>query len=176
MVLKPQDVLILLKVALLEGQEWTYPSLSRSLFMSVSEVHAALKRAEAARLVDLTRKTVRKQNLTEFLVHGVKYAYPVQRGRATRGVPTGYAAPPLAACFPHSLAPPPVWPTPDGAVRGYEFAPLYASVPQAAAQDSRLYEMLALVDAVRDGSAREAELAVVELRRRLQSTNTGEGT
>ena len=167
MMLKPQDVLVLLKVALLEGQDWTYPSLARSLYMSASEVHAALKRAEAACLVDLTRKTARKRNLTEFLVHGVKYAYPPERGGATRGVATGYAAPPLAACFPHSLAPPPVWPTPDGAVRGYEFAPLYASAPQAAAQDSRLYEMLALVDAIRDGSARAAELAVAELRRRL---------
>lgn len=52
-------------------------------------------------------------------------------------------------------------------MRGYALSPLYRSVPKAVERDPRLYELLALVDAVRDGRARERELAVKELSRRL---------
>ena len=105
--------------------------------------------------------------LLEFLVHGVKYAFPPKRGALTRGMPTGYAAPPLNKVIVGSSEPPPVWPFAEGTVRGEEFEPLYPSVPQAAARDSRLYELLALVDAVRDGRARERNLAAKELEARL---------
>lgn len=105
--------------------------------------------------------------LLEFLVHGVKYAFPPKRGALTRGMPTGYAAPPLNKVIVGSSEPPPVWPFAEGTVRGEEFEPLYPSVPRAAARDSRLYELLALVDAVRDGRARERNLAAKELESRL---------
>ena len=167
MMLKPQDVLICLKLALVEGQAWSYQSLADALFLSPSEAHAGARRAEAARLLDLRRKTVYRSALTEFLIHGVRYAYPPQRGGLTRGVPTGYAAPPLARQFSSVQGDPPVWPTLEGRVRGYEFAPLYPSVPKAAAGDEQLYELLALVDAIRDGRAREAALAAGELKARL---------
>jgi hypothetical protein len=42
-------------------------------------------------------------------------------------------------------------------------------VPKAVAHDDALYELLALVDAVRDGRARERELAVKELTARLDN-------
>jgi hypothetical protein len=167
MMLKPQDVLICLKIALQDTRTWSYQSLAEALFLSPSEVHAGAKRAESARLLDLSRKTVYRNALTEFLIHGVRYAYPPHRGGLTRGVPTGYAAPPLARQFSSVQGDPPVWPTPEGRVRGYEFSPLYPSVPKAAAGDIRLYELLALVDAIRDGRAREAGLAADELRIRL---------
>ena len=105
--------------------------------------------------------------LLEFLVHGVKYAFPPKRGALTRGMPTGYAVPPLNKVIVGSSEPPPVWPFAKGTVRGEEFEPLYPSVPQAAARDPKLYELLALVDAVRDGRARERNLAAKELEARL---------
>ena len=40
-------------------------------------------------------------------------------------------------------------------------------MPAAALQDSRLYEVLALVDAIRDGRARERNFATKELTSRL---------
>ena len=54
-------------------------------------------------------------------------------------------------------------------MRGLAFAPLYPSVPAAALQDSRLYELLALVDAIRDGRARERKFAAKELESRLDA-------
>lgn len=167
MMLKPQDVLILLKIALLRGQSWSYSSLANDLFISPSEAHAGARRAEAACLLDRQQRTVWKKSLTEFLIHGVKYVYPPIRGGLSRGMPTGYAAPPLSLQFKNVQGEPPIWPAANGVVRGYTFSPLYESVPRAAARDAALYEVLALVDAIRDGRARETELATQELKVRL---------
>ena len=170
MILKPQDVVVLLKLVVLRKEEWTYQRLAVELSISQSEVHAAVRRAVAARLMsNPTIATGRPiyAALLEFLVHGVKYAFPPKRGALTRGMPTGYAAPPLNKVIVGSSEPPPVWPFAEGTVRGEEFEPLYPSVPQAAARDSRLYELLALVDAVRDGRARERNLAAKDLEARL---------
>lgn len=169
MILKPQDIVVLLKIIALKGQKWTYALIAHELHMSASEVHAGAKRANTARLMDLNNKKPLRGALEEFLVHGVKYVYPALRGDITRGVPTSYGAPPLMDFFPQSDAFPPVWPDPEGKVRGYELAPLYRTVPRAVTADTDFYELLALVDAIRDGRAREATLAIQELKARLQS-------
>jgi hypothetical protein len=95
MILKPQDIFIMLKLVVRDGSEWSYPVLSYELSMSASEVHAGVKRAVNARLMDMHRKIPVKSNLLEFLIHGVKYAYPPDRGGITRGMATSYAAQPL---------------------------------------------------------------------------------
>ena len=122
---------------------------------------------------DATTKSGRpvRDALIEFLLHGVKYAYPPEYGALTRGVPTGYAAPPLNKVISGSSDPPPVWPYAEGNVRGTAFSPLYPSVPAAALQDPRLYELLALVDAIRAGRARERNLAAKELELRLDAAH-----
>ena len=86
----------------------------------------------------------------------------------TRGVPTSYAGPPLNASLTQSSDPPPVWPYPDGSVRGESFSPLYKSVPKAALKDHELYELLVLVDAIRGGRSRERQIAIKELDNRLK--------
>jgi len=60
-----------------------------------------------------------------------------------------------------------VWPYAKGTVRGISFLPLHRSVPEAALRNTELYEMQALVDAIRDGRAREREIAVRELTQRI---------
>lgn len=165
--LKPQDIFIMLKLVVWDRSEWSYPALSHELAMSASEVHAGVKRAAAARLMDMDRKIPVKSNILEFLIHGVKYAYPPDRGGITRGMPTGYAAQPLRDLIVQPDEPPPVWPDPEGQVRGYEFSPLYSSVPHACRVDQKLYELLALVDAIRDGRARERKIAIKEVQSRI---------
>lgn len=167
--LKSQDIFILLKIVVLGESRWSYASLAGDLFMSASEVHAGIKRVVTARLMDSHRGCPLKKSLEEFLIHGVKYAFPPDHGGLTRGVPTGYAAPPLNGMISLPNEPPPVWPDPDGDTRGYEFSPLYKSVPKAASIDKRLYELLAIVDAIRDGRARERNIAIKELKARLGS-------
>jgi hypothetical protein len=53
-----------------------------------------------------------------------------------------------------------VWPDKNGTVRGEALHPLYPTVPQAALRSKPLYELLAVFDAIRAGSARERALAV----------------
>jgi hypothetical protein len=170
MILKPQDVLVLLKLVVLGDSGWTYQRLASELSLSPSEAHAGVRRAVAARLMtDAKSATGRpiREALKEFLLHGLKYSFPPERGELTRGVPTGYAAPPLNKEIAQGNDPPPVWPHAQGTVRGYGLKPLYKSVPLAAERDPALYEWLALVDAIRDGRARERALATREIEARL---------
>ena len=165
--LKPQDIYILLKLLAWGKRDWTYQNLADELFMSASEVHAGIKRATSARLFDHHRKVPIKKSLGEFLIHGVQYAFPPIRGDITRGIATGYAAPPLNEYFQIGEELPPVWPDPEGKLRGYEFSPLYKTVTKAISNDLKLYEFLALVDAIRDGKAREKDRAIQEIKIRL---------
>ena len=105
----------------------------------------------------------------EFLIHGVKYAFPAQRGEVTRGIPTAHAAPPLSAQIAAGADLPPVWPAAEGEVRGTSFEPLHKMVPVAALKDPTLYALLALIDALRDGRVRERRIAERELVGRLRS-------
>jgi len=162
--LRPQDLVVATVLALPDMGAWTYASLAVRLELSASEAHAAVKRAGMARL--LRGRAVDRGALLEFLEHGVRYAFHAIRGAPTRGVPTGVLAPPLNALL--SAADGPVWPSADGTARGYALAPLYRTAPMAARRDATLHELLALIDALREGGARERELAMRELRRRLE--------
>src|SRR5262249_9481900 len=118
-------------------------------------------------LVRLDTREPNRHALLEFIVHGVKYAFPAERGALTRGMRTAHGAAPLAKAFAATSEPPPVWPDAQGDARGEALEPLYKSVPAAARADAELYEWLVLVDAIRAGRARERELATKELRKRL---------
>lgn len=169
MILKPQDIFILLKLIAIKRDNWSYSSLAHELYMSPSEVHAGIKRATIARLFDANRKRPVRKSLEEFILHGVKYAYPPEPGGLTRGIPTGYAGPPLNHIIGQSDEEPPVWPDPEGNILGFAFPPLFKSVPKAAAIDQKLYELLVLVDAIRGGRARERDIAARELEIRLNA-------
>ena len=105
---------------------------------------------------------VNTRNLAEFAVHGAKYAFPAERLPVALGVPTSHSAPAFAGVFaPGSDAW--VWPHPQGSVRGQGLTPLHPSVPYAAMQDEKLYDMLALFDALRVGRARERGMATERL-------------
>ncbi len=173
MILKPQDVVILLKLVAIGKADWSFSTLSANLFMSPSEVHAGIHRATAANLAVkiIDRVTPAVRSLEEFVVHGIRYVYVPDRGEITRGMPTLHAGPPLSQMIVASNDPPPVWPDAEGSVRGQSFSPLYKSVPKAARQDRQLYELLVLTDAIRGGRAREREIAIKEISKRLKNYN-----
>ena len=166
--LRPQDVLVVAKLLTYRGARPPMAQMGTELSISPSEVHGALKRLEQARLIANDCRLI-LQAVEEFLVHGVKYAFPARRGGVTRGVPTSYAAAPLSRMIVASADLPPVWPHPEGSVRGVSLEPLYRSAPAAALRDPALHELLALIDAMRDGKARERKLAEVELSTRIHS-------
>ena len=170
MILKPQDVVILLKLVTIGKEDWSFSTLSAALFMSPSEVHAGVHRAIAAKLATKISDRIIPaiRSLEELVIHGLRYVFVPDRGEITRGMPTLHAGPPLSQMLVSSNDPPPVWPDPEGNVRGQSFSPLYKSVPKAAKQDHQLYELLVLVDAIRGGRPREHEMAKKEISKRLR--------
>ncbi len=154
--IKGQDIAILLKLATDGGKQKPYARLAADLGLSSSEVHAGVLRLSGAGLVDAAHKRVRTSGAIEFLRHGLKYVFPLERrGGLCRGVPTAHAAPCAEGVFTGDGEPPPVWPDADGTVRGLGVIPLYRAASKAARKDDRLYELLALADLLRGGRARE---------------------
>src|SRR6267142_6586179 len=169
--LKPQDVVVALKLCTYPDARPAMSIIANDLSLSPSEVHGAIGRLRASRLLHGPNSKDRPNisALEEFLVHGLKYVFPAEHGEVTRGIPTSYAAEPLKSEIAVSNDLPPVWPWRDGDTRGVGLEPLYKNVPRAALRDPALYELLALVDAIRDGRVRERNLAERDLVHRLKS-------
>ena len=166
--LKPQDLVVLLKLVLTSREPFTYASIGKALFISPSEVHASLARSRVAQLVTSHQTgeiAVAQGALRELLLHGARFVFPGVTGTLVRGIATAHASPALRDLFVQSEEPPPVWPYTKGTTRGIALHPLYPTVPRAAEKDPRLYHALALFDALRIGRARERDLASVELSR-----------
>jgi hypothetical protein len=89
-------------------------------------------------------------------------------GANRRGIPTSFGAPPLSAQISAAPGEAPVWPHAQGEARGPSLSPLHAHVPEAALADPALYELLALIDAIRTGRSRERTLAQKLLSDRLR--------
>lgn len=168
--LKPQDLAIALKLVVLRGERLPYRELGQKMRLSQFEAHAATHRLLAARLVVELEGVIRPvaAALEPFMLYGAPYAFPPVRGEMTIGFPTAYGVSPLKETVLFSDENPPVWPHPEGTHRGLTLQPLYESLPLAAQDDKALYELLALLDALRIGQARERELAAGMLQERLR--------
>jgi hypothetical protein len=171
--LKPQDVVVLLKIAA-APPGWTIQSASEDLGLSLSAVHRSLRRLEGAGLFDPHSRHVNVAPAHEFLQHGLRYVMPPRFRGETRGIPTGVGAPPLRDRLAPSNSLPPVWPHPFGTERGIALEPIHRSVPEAARRDPDLAASLALVDALRMGDARVRELAGEEILNRLAGRGSPE--
>ena len=163
--MKPQDVVVLLKIIALNNDNWQQIPLAQSLKMSQSEVSQSVARSKFAGLLDDSSKRVMRQALFDFLQYGLAVVFPAKPGAVVRGIPTAHSAAPLAKEI--SSVEDYVWPFAKGNVRGHGITPLYATVPQAALNDEQLHALLALADALRVGKAREKKIAVQELKNRI---------
>lgn len=163
--MRPQDVVVVLKLILEQGTLWTQTSLSRDLHLSQSEISESIARSSFARLVFDKGRMVQRLALIDFIQYGLPYVFPQQPGMVQRGFPTAHSAPPLSEEIVSDEKY--VWPSAKGIARGHSILPLYPSVVQVIQSDASMYELLALVDAVRVGRARERSLAMDMIRSRL---------
>ena len=111
-----------------------------------------------------------RANLVRFVVHGLPFAFPARLGEVTRGVPTAWACPELKETTLWTLLVEelvPVWPDPEGTVKGRAIEPLHGGVPRAVQADKELYALLALIDVLRVGRARERAFAEEELQKSI---------
>jgi hypothetical protein len=159
--MRPQDIVVLLKIISLGSIDWQFKDLSKQLFLSTSEISESVNRSYIAGLLDHTKKKVRKQSLLEFLQYGLHYVFPQQQGTIVNGIPTAHAHPYMKQFFESEL--PYVWADIKGRERGLSVEPLYPKQVEAIKNDEILYKLLALVDVIRIGKSREIEIAIKEL-------------
>ncbi|TGQ84065.1 hypothetical protein EN850_00175 [Mesorhizobium sp. M8A.F.Ca.ET.207.01.1.1] len=186
--MKSQDIVVLLKLISLQEQDgqggsgqpqwgfhgedpYSVRSLESLVGISKTEINASIKRSLSSGLAIKDRETGRanpnRRNLHNFIVHGLKFVFPVKPGAMTRGIPTAFAAPMLKNMLVSGGEYIYIWPFAEGRDIGQSVEPLFRSVPEAVQKDDRLYEYLALVDAIRLGNQREAGLAGERLSERL---------
>ncbi len=163
--MRPHDIVVLLKIASKGNKPWMMKDLSVELGISASEISESLNRSAIAGLISKDKMRLMKLSILDFLEHGLRYVYPQQAGAKVRGIPTAHAAPPLNLEIDSSE--PYVWPYGEGTVRGESIEPLHSKVPEACLKDPIFYEYMALCDALRVGKAREKNMAIQELKRRL---------
>jgi hypothetical protein len=163
--MKPQDLVILLKIIILKNKEWKVTELASALFLSQSEVSKALERLVFSGLLDESKRVPSKNAIYDFIVNAVKFSFPVRPGRLLKGIPTSQRANPLNSKIVSDDKY--VWAHLKGSVKGESIEPLYEKAPDAALIDPKLYEMLALIDALRVGKVREQEIAKEELKKRI---------
>jgi len=148
---------------------YTVRALAASLSLSKSEVSNALTRCRDIGLVTLGYEDglpkANSRALLDLVANGLKYVFPVRPGATVRGIPTGFAAPILEGKVMSGGDLIPVWPDPKGKKKGQAVAPIYKTVPEAVKRDYLLCHYLALVDAIRLGSPREADVANQLLRK-----------
>lgn len=166
-VLKGEDILLLLKLASSDRDDWTVRDLEVATTIPKSSVQRSLERLNEAGLLKPDNRAAKIAQAEEFLLHGMRYVFPAPLGAATRGIPAAWAAEPLAAQFADSGELPPVWPHLHGPVRGQTLEPLHRTSINAAAKDPNLAELLALVDGMRAGDARVRGVASELLSDRL---------
>jgi predicted transcriptional regulator len=163
--MRPQDIIILLKITALGNRKWLMKDIANELFISASEVSESLNRSVYAGLIAADKQQVMRMALLDFLRYGLKYVYPQKTGATVRGIPTAHSAAPLNQLIESETIF--VLPYAKGEVKGMGIEPLIPSLPQACQLDSILYELVALTDALRVGKVREQELAYNELKKRL---------
>jgi len=166
--MRPQDVVIILKMITLRNANWTFSEIAAALEISEAEVSYAMERNKLAGLVSPDKTRVNKLALREFLIYGLKYVFPPQVGYSARGIATAHSAPPvnqyIAENNEHY-----VWSYYKGTKRGNTIVPLYDKIPKIVENQPDLYEFLIIIDTLRIGKKREIEIAINELDKRLNN-------
>src|ERR1041384_11271 len=138
-IMKPQDIVILLKMIASGNEHTRQINLAESLHMSQSEISQSIVRSKYAGLLDESGKKVMRASLMDFLQYGLPFVFPQKPGPIVRGIPTAHSGPPLK----NEIASEEmyVWPHATGTARGHSILPLYPSAVEAAKKDEKLYEL-----------------------------------
>jgi hypothetical protein len=163
--MRPQDVAILLKIAVSNGDILQFKDLSISLHLSASEISESLNRSRIARLIDWDKKKVFRMSFKEFLFFGLSYVFPAIPGSPSSGIATAHSHPFMKQIFISDENY--VWPDADGDIRGLSIDPLYPGLIKAVRNDPEFYKAMALVDCLRVGRSREQQVAVLELEKMI---------
>ena len=162
--LKPQDIVIAIRLLTLPSAGWTFHALGESVGLGHNQAHLAYKRLLLCELANAESKRPVKTNLVEFLVHGIRYVFPPSWLEDARGLPTGASSPLLRGRLQSGVRI--VWPAKNvkSSERGRGILPIHESVLVACRNDHKCYEILSVTEALRAGGAREREIAAEVLK------------
>ncbi|WP_300597892.1 hypothetical protein [Niabella sp.] len=166
--MKPQDILVILKLLSIKSKGLSQYQVAKAVGISPAELTKVFNRLFISGFIDVSKKQLNRQAIREFLIHGLKYVFPVRIGPRVRGIPTAYAASPINKYFGNNQDIY-VWPFSKGTARGFSLSPLYKTVPKIIEEDLQLYELLAIIDTLRMGKAREVKAAIEELDKYLNN-------
>jgi hypothetical protein len=166
--MRPQDIVVLLKIIALKHDDWFNSDLAYKLKISPSEISEVLNRCKIAGLIDSKKRKVNINSFMEFLAYGLKYVFPTEPGAMVKGIPTAHSAPPINGHI-SSNTDVYVWPYAKGTHRGQAIEPLFKSIPLIAQEDIAFYELLTIIDTIRVGKVREIKIAREELEKRLSN-------
>jgi len=122
--LRPFDVAVGLRL-LLEPEE-RYEPLAEALVTRTSAVHRSVARLRLSGLCTPSTRTIARFAFREFLVHGVRYAFPAVHGPDRTGMATAWSHAQVGPFFTDAELPRPmVWQSDRGSARGESLAPLF---------------------------------------------------
>lgn len=145
-----------------------YSAMAERLGISKSTAHGSVQRLIKNRLVHRSARamgTVAQGPALDFLSYGVPYAFAPNIVPVARGVVTGLRALDGGGMNSFAGASALVWPSKLDDQMGVGIEPLVPAAPDIVHRDPPLYRMLAIVDALRVGDAREREVAREALQR-----------
>jgi hypothetical protein len=164
--MKSQDIIVAIRLLILNGKKSSFAELANFLKISVSEAHGAAQRLKESYFLDSFTGMIRKTALEEFLLHGIQYVFPASQDKPARGMLTGYSSPFMKDDFnADNSVEFFVWPYSFGKDRGISIKPLYRTVPEICSKDKVLYHWLAVIDMLRMNRAREREVAIKHLKK-----------
>ena len=165
---KPQDVALLVKILSRKSiGDWRQVDLAMDLGFSQGEVAKALARLGKAGLV--VDKRVNRTAALEFILHAIKYVFPLELGSLAAGVPTAISAPAHKNSVVQNGDDVFVWPSLRGKVRGQVIMPFYPQLAEAALKDEEFYGIMSAIEILRMGRARERKAAEQFLERKIKS-------
>ena len=169
--LRPFDLAV--AIQLLRAPEERYEPLAIALGTSTSAVHRAVARLQLAGLCVPKRRLVETDAFREFLLHGLRFAFPAVIGPARAGIPTAWSHDGVRAMLEPLTAPARslVWATESGTGHGETIVPLFLNVPAVVTTDAKLHELLAAIDVFRVGNGAIREHLMEGWQRTIFGTN-----
>jgi hypothetical protein len=161
------DVLVLAKIAVWNSYHWRPEELANELEITPEFLMESLDRLKLARLIHKDTHKVSYPDFQDFILFGLHYCFPASPGKITRGMLTGVKPGMFFTSGLHytSIT---VWPHELGKHEGYEVVPLAPFCYQAALNDSRLRELLAVTETMRVVGREARAWAAYELKRILE--------
>lgn len=159
--LKSEDVIVLLKLATLNSIEIENEVLANELGHTLEEITQSVQRLFEFGLIDQHLK-VRSQEFRYFILYSVSYLFPARPGPKTTGRMSGAKTDhffvkgiPETSIF--------VWPDPYGQDQGWAINPLSPHCSFAALNDTKLKNLLAVVETLRVAGSEARLWAEAEL-------------